>query len=129
MRFYSLLFGLMLSLGTMAQTTYYVSKNGSATNDGLSWATAKNFIKNALTVAQDGDIIKVAKGTYADGAITTVTASVTIKGGYDPETDTQDYDNPSELARIGANGRIMSFSTAGKTLTLENLLFESGKAA
>lgn len=128
MRFYSLLLGLMLSLGTMAQTTYYVSTSGSATNDGLSWATAKNFIKNALTVAQDGDIIKVAKGTYVDGAAITVTKSVTIKGGYDPETDTQDYDNPSELTRLGGNGRIMSFSAAGKTLTLENLLFASGKS-
>ncbi len=128
MRFYCLLFSLLLSMALSAQTTYYVSTTGNAVNDGLSWATAKRFIKHAITVAQDGDIIKVAQGTYVDGGTTEVTKSVTIKGGYDPATDMQDYTKPSELKRMNDTGRIMNFTATGKVLNLDNLSFVSASS-
>ncbi len=127
MRHYFLSLCLLLSMGLSAQTTYYVSTTGDAANDGLSWASPKKFIKHVLAIAKDGDIIKVAQGSYVDGAESVVKNSVTIKGGFDPATGTQDYTKPSELTRINGNGRIMIFETAGKVLNLDNLAFSNAK--
>ena len=86
---------------------WYVTESGSAEADGLSWANATT-LSNALSKAQDGDVIYVGAGTYvpdtfisgkvidADGNVaaeeTTATAdtqkafivdkNVTILGGY-----------------------------------------------
>ncbi|MDD4426961.1 MAG: choice-of-anchor Q domain-containing protein [Paludibacter sp.] len=128
MKKFLLFISLILTLSVSAQTTYYVSKTGLSSNDGLSWATAKNFLKNALPLAVDGDIIKVGQGSYVDGNETVVTKSVTIKGGYDPETDTQDLTKPSELTRLSGNGRIMVFETVDKILNLDNLIFSTANA-
>ncbi len=43
---------------------YKVSTNGDDANDGLTWATAKRTIQGALDVAEYGDDIWVAQGTY-----------------------------------------------------------------
>ncbi|MDD4426959.1 MAG: right-handed parallel beta-helix repeat-containing protein [Paludibacter sp.] len=128
MKKFLLFISLILTLSVSAQTTYYVSLTGADTNDGLTWGTSKRFIKHVLnsTALNDGDIIKVGQGTYIDGAISTVTKSVTIKGGYDPSTDIQDYTKPSVLTRLSSNGRIMAL-TAAKTLNLDNLVFTGGK--
>ena len=43
--------------------SYYVTAAGSVEADGLSWASATT-LDNALAMAEDGDIIHVAAGTY-----------------------------------------------------------------
>jgi hypothetical protein len=47
-----------------AQTTFFVNHSASGTSDGSSWANAFIQFQQALAVAQDGDEIWVAKGTY-----------------------------------------------------------------
>ena len=42
---------------------WYVTENGSAEADGLSWANATT-LSNALSKAKDGDVIYVGAGTY-----------------------------------------------------------------
>ena len=42
---------------------WYVTENGSAEADGLSWANATT-LSNALSKAEDGDVIYVGAGTY-----------------------------------------------------------------
>lgn len=42
---------------------WYVTESGSAEADGLSWANATT-LSNALSKAQDGDVIYVGAGTY-----------------------------------------------------------------
>ncbi|MCX7983905.1 MAG: T9SS type A sorting domain-containing protein [Bacteroidetes bacterium] len=49
---------------TTYSTTYYVKTDGSDGNNGTSWATAFATVQKALDVAQAGDQIWVAKGTY-----------------------------------------------------------------
>lgn len=59
-------FGLLLSFTqrpALAQDEYYVSSAGSGTG-GLSWTNAFTSLQDALAVANDGDIIYVAEGTY-----------------------------------------------------------------
>ena len=43
---------------------YFVDIDAEGANDGLSWADAFNHIEDALEVAQVGDEIRVAEGTY-----------------------------------------------------------------
>jgi hypothetical protein len=47
-----------------AQTTFFVNHSASGASDGSSWANAFIQFQQALAVAQDGDEIWVAKGTY-----------------------------------------------------------------
>lgn len=54
-----------LSISMMnAQTVYHVSTTGSDNDNGLSWVTPLRNIQTALSLAQSGDEIWVAKGTY-----------------------------------------------------------------
>ncbi len=50
---------------TTAQTIYYVDAlQSNDDGDGLSWATAKKTIQSGLDIANNGDVIYVASGTY-----------------------------------------------------------------
>jgi hypothetical protein len=55
----------LYALPVMAQTTYHVNINsGNDTNDGLKWSTAFENLQAAIDVAQAGDEILIAEGTY-----------------------------------------------------------------
>jgi hypothetical protein len=59
--------GLLLFLSVpIAAKTIYVSESGSDANSGLSWQQAKRTVNGALAVAENGDEIWVAKGTYRE---------------------------------------------------------------
>ena len=63
----------------------YVSKTGSSSNDGLSWATAKSDIQEAIDLANQiysGAEIWIAKGTYKHGSEMTMRNNVRIYGGF-----------------------------------------------
>jgi hypothetical protein len=57
------LFALLLGHGLMAKTIY-VDDNASEGGDGSSWSTAHKYLQDALAVAEYGDEIWVAEGTY-----------------------------------------------------------------
>ena len=52
----------------VATTQYVAQATGDDANDGLSWATAKATIQNAIDWAADGDEIVVADGVYTSGS-------------------------------------------------------------
>ncbi|MDH7914147.1 choice-of-anchor Q domain-containing protein [Winogradskyella sp. SYSU M77433] len=94
-----------------SQTTFYVDvSRPDNTGDGLSWATAKKDLQNALDLVVDGDEVRVASGTYHPNSApgTTLTnptefyfwmnTNIKLKGSYDPSTNTQDFSNPSILS-------------------------------
>ena len=59
---------------------WYVATNGLDTRDGTDPSTAFATIKHALTVAQNGDTIKVAPGTFEEEFPLTVPQGVAIAG-------------------------------------------------
>ncbi|MEQ9262016.1 MAG: T9SS type A sorting domain-containing protein [Owenweeksia sp.] len=64
-KLYLLLIGLIISLSSSkAQQVIYVNQNAPAGGNGTSWATALDSLHEALVLAQSGDEIWVAKGTY-----------------------------------------------------------------
>ena len=106
-----LLFVLATSLSLTAQTTYYVdAQKTDNTGNGMSWATAKKDLQPVLDLATVGDEIRVASGTYlpTDAPIASTTddrekafhldKNVVLKGSYNPDTNMQDYTNPSILS-------------------------------
>lgn len=59
---------------------WYVAQLGKYGNDGRSWATAKGAMYDALAVAEGGDEVWVAKGTYP--SIVNVPLGVALYGGF-----------------------------------------------
>jgi hypothetical protein len=64
MKPFPLLFLLLFPALLSAQTRYYVHPLASGTGTGLSWTDAFTDLHDALAVAQKGDEIWVAQGTY-----------------------------------------------------------------
>ena len=54
---------LLLGHGLLAKTIF-VDDNASEGGDGTSWSTAYKYLQDALAVAESGDEIWVAEGTY-----------------------------------------------------------------
>jgi hypothetical protein len=77
---------------TAAQTVVYVDKSATGpTHDGSSWCSAYLYLQDALGVAQQGDEIRLADGTYVPDtsgledpreATFHLLNGVTIAGGY-----------------------------------------------
>ncbi len=81
---------------------YYVDAiNGSNSDDGLSWATAKQSIGGAVNESYDGDTIWVAGGNYVEHLTVSGLKNLTISGGYFPGTTNRDPEgNPSVITAI-----------------------------
>lgn len=69
-------FGFTLE-GTFTGATRYVSKSGSDSNGGTSWADAKRSIQAAVDLCADGDTVIVDDGEYSDTTPWTATVSGT----------------------------------------------------
>ena len=88
---------------TVDTTRYYVSTTGSSLNDGLSWATAKSDVQDAIDLASQvygGAEVWIAKGTYKHGSAMTMKNNVAIYGGF-AGTET------SKEERIAGNNTIL----------------------
>lgn len=91
-------FGIITCL--FSQKTWHVDSATSSVNpDGLSWASAFANLHTALNVAQSGDEIWVAKGTYKPtsgndrNARFVLTSGVKILGGFSGTENTVDQRN------------------------------------
>lgn len=69
-------------------TTLYVDQNATGNNSGATWANAYTTLSAAILAAKDGDVIRIADGTYFPTATTDRTIgfalrnAVSIYGGY-----------------------------------------------
>ncbi|MDX1912990.1 MAG: hypothetical protein SFV22_15965, partial [Saprospiraceae bacterium] len=105
----------LLSLPFSAQNRYYVDDTAGGQNTGASWADALTDLQTALALAQSGDEVWVAEGTYlpttgADRNISFQPASgVRLYGGFagtESAPDERDWEaHPTVLSGdIGAPG-------------------------
>lgn len=136
----------LFSTALAAQTIHYVNHDASGTGAGNSWANAFIRFQQALAVAQDGDEIWVAKGTYKPTTSNdryvyyNLPSGVEVYGGFvGSETLREQRDwvlNPTILSGdIGvANDStdnsftiLYSYSPNEKT-RLDGLIFEEGNA-
>jgi hypothetical protein len=69
---------ILLATSAFGETSY-VSLEGSAESPFTSWKTAARDIASALDVADDGDRIVVAPGTYAIGRTIIIHRAVTLR--------------------------------------------------
>lgn len=65
--------GVIRPAGDPVGNTYYVDGSKTASGTGKSWTTAFKTITEALDVAGDNDVIKIAPGDYDEGASLTIT--------------------------------------------------------
>lgn len=128
--------------------SYYVTADGSVEADGLSWATSTT-LDNALGMAEDGDVIHVAAGTYKpqvalkysgdqqDGFKSfLVDKNITVIGGY-PEVPSEGAVADASTNKTVLDGDSKAYHTlvvaapvvAGKTVVLKGLAVKGGNAA
>ena len=89
-KFFLLLTICLTSICAFAANTY-VKPNGNNSNDGSSWAKAKQTITKGLSNCSNGDTLFVAAGTYNE-RVGGLKNGVAILGGYNASTGERDID-------------------------------------
>lgn len=62
-----LFIGMTIALHTVFASTQYVAPSGNDTNDGSSWATAKQTIQAGVDAASAREVVWVTNGVYSTG--------------------------------------------------------------
>ncbi|MDA9257729.1 hypothetical protein N9P35_00875 [bacterium] len=119
-------------LSTQAQIYYVDASATNGANNGSSWSDAFTDLQAALDVAAENAEIRIAAGTYTptaapDGSTDDnrdkafhFNKNLVLKGSYNPETDTQDFTNPSILSGDFKNDDAISDDDGSITENSEN---------
>lgn len=133
-RFAPIVSVLLLALAcapALAGVIYYVAPNGNDSFDGLSWPMAKRTITAALILAQPGDEVRVAQGTYNENI--TLLPGQSIKGGYagaPPDPDARDFLMYPTIINGGHNGQpcITILTGSGRDTLVDGFVIMNGFA-
>jgi len=134
----------LCSFGLQAQTRYYVNLAAPGADNGSSWADAFTDLQSALSVAQSGDSVWIAQGTYYPTGSTNRMISfeprsgVRIFGGFsgtENNLSQRDWDTHRTILSgdIGVSGdstdntnNIMAFGAVEEGTLLDGLTFQGG---
>jgi hypothetical protein len=106
-----------LMVYTNTSANYFVSTNGSDTNDGKFWASAWKTIKRGVNGRVPGDVVNLAGGqTFSETVI--ITNAVGAIGL--PVTLTSDPMNPATIRQVGTSYGIRVYNN--DNVTMQNLL-------
>ena len=128
-----LLIGLFLLLNGAPQIASAASRELFVTPSGSGNCSqaAPCDLQTALGLANDGDTIYMAAGTYTGtgGAVVTIAKSITLYGGWNGTTTTPPVRNASLYPTIldGEETRRGVYITGPSTVTLEDLTIVNGK--
>ena len=97
---------------------FHIRSDASMGGDGLTWDTAMNSIREALSLASSSDEIWVASGTYQETIY--LESRVSIYGGFlGSETNREERDwtaNPTILQASGSSKTVRAFFIRGAVL-------------
>ncbi len=117
---------------------YYVSTIGSSSNDGLSWATAKSDVQEAIDLASEyyGIEVWIAKGTYKHGSEMTMKNGVAIYGGFAGTETSKDQRIAGNNTILDGEGKyrvFYNYYSSSNPLTnsakLDNVTIQNGYAS
>ena len=107
----ALLLSAAVPTAATAQAVYYVDADAAPGGDGTSWSTAFDALPDALAVAQAGDAVWIAAGTYVPGPARsdafTLADGVALLGGF-----TGSETSPTERT-LGAAETVLSGDNDG----------------
>lgn len=111
--------GLTLSFGMARAETIYVDPAAPGpVRDGRAWGTAYSGVWEALRVAQRGDTVAVAQGTYAEEIV--LKDGVRLHGGYagsaDPSASPDLLAYPTVLTGLGGPAPVV-YASGGVSTT------------
>jgi len=122
-------------------TVYYVSRNGSNRNDGLSPANSLKNIQKAIDLASDGDEIRVAEGNYyglLNRGNIIIDKPLYLYGGYSSDFTERDVLKylttiaPTPESSGSSQGRgtvqLRSINKPGTKLVIDGFIFNKGNA-
>lgn len=137
------LLGLLICLPLGAQTTYFVNANG--TGNGSSWKLASSDLHYILSIAEYGDQIWVAEGTYVPTKSKDRHASFHIKDGvqlyggflgYEKEITQRNWQNHQSIlsGEIGQAGQhdnsysVVTTRNVSSETVIDGFMITSGNA-
>jgi len=113
--------------------TVFVDQNATGNNDGSSWTNAfttvsqaTDFINNKC-LHNENDEIRIAQGTYQEGAEVTINHPITIKGGYPTGGGTQDIASNATIIDGNHSHRVLKANHTTGTLFLDGLSIQNGR--
>ena len=113
----ALVAALALTAGITHAATYYVSPSGNNSNDGTTWAAAKQTIQAAISLAvSSGDVVLVAPGTYGPISVTD-NRNITIRSAHGAAVTIIDGGGTSCCATLGGIYSHKATTLEGFTLT------------
>lgn len=106
---------LLIAAMSVQSAVIYINQNVSSVGDGSSWNQAFSTISSGLAVAQAGDEIWIAQGTYLPANTLAVHLEVSVYGGFSgEETGLAQRDIHAYPAIIDGQNSIGLFDNNGK---------------
>jgi hypothetical protein len=121
------------SFAQITGKTIYVSPNGRNSNDGLTPATARKDIDQAIELAQNGDVIKVSQGEYSgtmDVCKFEITESITLMGGFSTDFNDRNpvkyptYIKAKASSAVDQHILILKSDKEGNGVTVDGFIFD-----
>jgi uncharacterized repeat protein (TIGR01451 family) len=111
-------FTLSVDDASAAPNIYVSSVNGSDSNSGTSWLTAKRSISSAYTAVDSGGSITIGNGNYtgSNNRGITINKNLNIAG----------TNRDSVIIDAGGENRIFTIQS-GRTVTISNLTIKNGR--
>jgi hypothetical protein len=118
------------SLPPWERSVYFVSTNGSNTNDGHSWLNAKQTVQAGIDAASaDGGEVWVAAGTYVENL--KMPAFVSLYGGFkgvETKLSERDWNANPTILDGGGITNVIKVSRAWENSVLSGFTIQNGNA-